>query len=1056
MRDQTKFGGMMRYTSLNVILTYFAVFVFQPAFVLVGLAALTPARAMAAQSEVIYNDLKSKYQLDTPDDDVAKEDILTDIKQRYGKGSGGGAEVIQQLQKYQSADKSGGAVDLSRYSKGNFSSSYQSTYSEAAGGGVGVKSLQMPGVSGNNVSVNYAPEGGTKLTTDASGNISSSSVGGVVTNSVSKVVGAEVGNTGTAFPAKTTYKPHNEDDLIKVVKNKIGVAESSGKTSDSVAYRTIMDSYKNNRPQDINRNDPVFNATKDAVDDARYQEGYFAGSCQSLTTTTTKSTHYPDWRESRCSSPKKDNYQTCELDRDLNVPVYIEGGVGTMTICGPDCVKIRIGESGDNYWNGRQCGIFTNSLNLKFAKNAQLQSAVITAAEWDDHMEVKLGSEVIMYHVNGGYREPATYPFPVAGVGCETNTSWYTGDGNGTKKVGEYINVTSKVQTILNNDADKTLMLSNRVAVGDGGEGHFEITLRFSNMQFKDTQTQIPAGCYDAVLASDGTCHMDRWVGTEVGTRRLPSAILDYGKPLYPGDTGYLTWHANAEGYYCDPLAKNKLCIGEKGDQCYDYNDIKNMPDGCAEKKANPMCIEKSRTCLPGWYDAGTGQCYMEEVVYDCDEGKTVSEVVANTTNTCGELPCIGTDCSAGTAEKNKDFGQAAGLLQAMSFISADGTCTAANPEECKVFPGEQKYCGWAVGVVGSLADTDCCVAPEAGPSTMSAAMAAFSIISQMNWGDIAQGASNITGSSSFTNIYNGISSVGTTIGNTAASALQAVGNAMTTASNTVMSTLGQEIAVETAKAAGGEVAKELTMDGLIQAAKQKVMGAIYNSLGEDLVGSLIQEEVTAEGTKYVATELAGNIIMACNVLMIAYTVYKVTMMIAQMLAACKPEEMETASKIHEKACFKVGGVYCLKEVSVGIKKMCVKRAQNYCCYSSMLPRIVMQQAVVQLGLSDCSGITVAQLQKLDWSKVDLTEWVAEATLGGALPDGQDDLTLEALTGTGHVLAGTEDRDNTLERLNNRYGDDKLVQASQDTQDNIQLDTVDCSYLPRPAICKFK
>ncbi len=245
-------------------------------------------------------------------------------------------------------------------------------------------------------------------------------------------------------------------------------------------------------------------------------------------------------------------------------------------------------------------------------------------------------------------------------------------------------------------------------------------------------------------------------------------------------------------------------------------------------------------------------------------------------------------------------------------------------------------------------------------------------------------------------------------------------------------------------------------MEGLIQAAEQKVMGAIYNSLGEDLVGSLIQEEVTAEGTKYVATELAGNIIMACNVLMIAYTVYKVTMMIAQMLAACKPEELETASKIHEKACFKVGGVYCLKEVSVGIKKMCVKRAQNYCCYSSMLPRIVMQQAVVQLGLSDCSGITVAQLQKLDWSKVDLTEWVAEATLGGALPDGQDDLTLEALTGTGHVLAGTEDRDNTLERLNNRYGDDKLVQASQDTQDNIQLDTVDCSYLPRPAICKFK
>jgi conjugal transfer mating pair stabilization protein TraN len=95
-------------------------------------------------------------------------------------------------------------------------------------------------------------------------------------------------------------------------------------------------------------------------------------------------------------------------------------------------------------------------------------------------------------------------------------------------------------------------------------------------------------------------------------------------------------------------------------------------------------------------------------------------------------------------------------------------------------------------------------------------------------------------------------------------------------------------------------------------------------------------------------------------------------------------------------------------------------------------------------------------MQQLDWSRIDLTEWVAEATLGGALPDGQDDLTLEALTGNGHVLAGGQDRDNTLERLNNRYESDKLINASKETQDLIQLENVDCSYMPRPAICKFQ
>ena len=233
--------------------------------------------------------------------------------------------------------------------------------------------------------------------------------------------------------------------------------------------------------------------------------------------------------------------------------------------------------------------------------------------------------------------------------------------------------------------------------------------------------------------------------------------------------------------------------------ELYDYNDIKNMPDGCAEKKANPMCIEKSRTCLPGWYDAGTGQCYMEEVVYDCDEGQTISEIVANTSNTCGELPCIGTDCAAGAPEKNGDFATTAGLLQAMSFISADGTCDVDDPTKCKVFPGKQQYCGWAVGLVGSMTDTNCCEEPESGINMMSAAMAAFSIMRSQNWQEIATGASDFTGSSSFTAIYDGVASVG----NTVAGAAEAAWNSLTTASNTIMSSLGQEVATEAAKEIG-------------------------------------------------------------------------------------------------------------------------------------------------------------------------------------------------------------------------------------------------------------
>ena len=1051
-QGQIAHGSAMRHWSLSVIFTYFVVFVFHPAFVLTLAVNLSPGRAMAAQANAIYDSLNSKYKVNTPDNDVAKEERLSEIHQKYGKGVGGSADVIKSLEKYQGQSHVGTNVNLTGYSKTDFTQSYKDTYNQATTGGNGVGNLTLPGVSGNNASMKYAQDGGVKLTRDANGNYVSTPTNAATVNQVGTVVGSEANNAESSFEAKSTYDPHDETNLIDVVKQEISRAQTGGQTSDSVVYRTLMSSYRENKPQNISRDDPVFNGAKTAVDDARYQRGLFEGSCQSITRTTTKDTHYPDWKEARCSSPKKDNFTSCQLERDLHVPVYIEGGDGSMSVCGADCVKIRIGKQGDNYWNGGSCGIFSNALTLKFSAEAVVRQAMITSAEWDDHMEVKLGDTTLLYHVDKQMRDPATYPFPVAGRGCETNTSWYLGDGSGTDKIGGYIDVTNLVRNSVVTDGDRIINLYNRVAVGDGGEGHFEITIKFDNANFRDDHIQKPAGCWDAVQRSDGTCQMDKWVPTDQGTKRLPDSILNLGGPLYPGDTGHLTWKANANGFFCDPLAKNKFCIDDAQTQCFDYEDIKNMPDGCLEQKMNPMCIEKKRDCVPGWFDAGTGACYMEEIVYDCDEGKTVSEIVANTSNTCGELPCIGTDCNAGAPEANKDFGQVAGLLQALSFISADGECNVADPTQCKIFPGEEKYCGWAVGIVGSMTDVDCCKEPDVGPDMMSAAMAGFSLIRSANWQSIATSASEITGSSSFTAIYEGVSSVGTSIGNLTAGAMDAVGNMMTTASNTVMSSLGQEVAVETAKAAGGEIAKETALDGIIAAVEQKVMGTLYNALGKEVIGGVITENAGV----YALTPLASTIVSAFSVVMIAYTVYKLTMMIAQMIVSCKPEELETASKIHEKACFKVGDTYCLKEINMGIKKVCVKRAQNYCCYSSMLPRIVMQQAVVQLGLTDCSGITIAQMQQLDWSRIDLTEWVAEATLGGALPDGQDDLTLEALTGNGHVLAGGQDRDNTLERLNNRYESDKLINASKETQDLIQLENVDCSYMPRPAICKFQ
>lgn len=72
----------------------------------------------------------------------------------------------------------------------------------------------MPGVSGNNASVRYAPNGGVKLERDANGNIINyrDRRRGQQHHQLGGGGGGE--QRETSFAAKNTYSPHDEDGLI--------------------------------------------------------------------------------------------------------------------------------------------------------------------------------------------------------------------------------------------------------------------------------------------------------------------------------------------------------------------------------------------------------------------------------------------------------------------------------------------------------------------------------------------------------------------------------------------------------------------------------------------------------------------------------------------------------------------------------------------------------------------------------------------------------------------------------------------------------------------------
>lgn len=98
-------------------------------------------------------------------------------------------------------------------------------------------------------------------------------------------------------------------------------------------------------------------------------------------------------------------------------------------------------------------------------------------------------------------------------------------------------------------------------------------------------------------------------------------------------------------------------------------------------------------------------------------------------------------------------------------------------------------------------------------------------------------------------------------------------------------------------------------------------------------------------------------------------------------LVGCDGEAKALAEKKVTGLCHYVG-TYCSSKI-LGV---CVKKRKSYCCFKGKLSRIIMEQGRSQLGISwgeakspNCEGFSVVQFQSLDFSRMDLSEFYADA-----------------------------------------------------------------------------
>ena len=87
-------------------------------------------------------------------------------------------------------------------------------------------------------------------------------------------------------------------------------------------------------------------------------------------------------------------------------------------------------------------------------------------------------------------------------------------------------------------------------------------------------------------------------------------------------------------------------------------------------------------------------------------------------------------------------------------------------------------------------------------------------------------------------------------------------------------------------------------------------------------------------------------------------------------------------------------GKYCSKRTFFGA---CIRRSRAWCVFGSKLGRILQQQGRRQLGIgwSSCRGLTVAEIEGIDFASLDLSEFTEDLMDGGkepsvSLPDAGD------------------------------------------------------------------
>lgn len=805
--------------------------------------------------------------------------------------------------------------------------------------------------------------------------------------------------------------------------NSANVALETENSLTGDAYRTLKDSSKRASPDFSN--DPIFKTQMDVYGNLNQYKDILGDCSKSINTVTTnKVNHIPDYKQCTRvddlsgSSTLIHNYSAGLID-------YMSGDPNFQS-CGVGCLYLWVGTVGDNYLRG-WCTVHEQSIQYRLLSKQAIISAHLDYIQWDDYAEVYLNDERIWLNPVGFFPEkPADIP---RGFSCEYVGSLH---GVGTLKDGG-VDITDSFKT-----AEDVQTLKMRVSVGIGGEIYARIKILYDPSKIISEDIWVGDEALKTVNAiNNGMCSSYSY-----SCESMP-ALNEQGCAEIGGTTVCESYFKPSpiEGIspFCRNVTVNAQCsfyTGEmscytdvKGNRICPTNNGGNL-NSCAAYEQNPNCGFISQKCIKGSEGDQNG-CFAFDEVWDCGADVSTPTVISTGEGiSCeGGVQCMNGDCVNPVYEQSQDFNQAVAALQVAQYAEADLDCgnkeDVTSTKACTLFKGEAMECLQAVG-----GWQDCCDQPvnttwldyvKLSVTSLSLANKTGALDGIKSYGAGVLDAAKATVNEAVSPIVKPVvSGLDTIMGgsNEAASALadQGVGYAI----DTVVYNLQEKIAMWMAEQFGAAAANTLFVSGSVNAAGN--FTASGSAVSTDAAGAVSSN--AGSGT-VVALNPAITAIMSA--VAIAYMIYQIADMLVKMVWQCSETDFTLAVKRETKLAVYVGS-YCATKTPFG----CIEKRKSYCVYNSQVGRIIQEQGRAQLGIPwgeaespDCRGLTVDEFSRIDFTRLDLSEWIGTLYQAGIL---DTKYTLDSLTGTGSVLNSVsegENRDDTHERtIKNMQGVD--------------------------------